>query len=154
MGRVLDNPRTGERIVIRCSGTETDGQVLMFDLYLQPGGHVPAGHTHPNQEERFTIEAGRLRFRMQGCTTVAHAGDVLVVPPRTPHWFGNIGDTVAHVRVEVRPALRMEQLFEQASTRGWSRLARLAIIPLQFRAEVRPDLRFFLGRWLRPLVAR
>src|SRR5439155_2855543 len=50
--RVIDNPISGERIVIRESGEETGGRRLSFDLYLPRGGHVPARHVHPLQEER------------------------------------------------------------------------------------------------------
>ncbi|MBO0706281.1 MAG: hypothetical protein J2P39_13235, partial [Candidatus Dormibacteraeota bacterium] len=54
-GRVIENPVSGERIVIRRSGAETGGALLAFDLFLPPGAHVPAGHVHPEQEERFTV---------------------------------------------------------------------------------------------------
>src|SRR5689334_15211043 len=62
--RVIVNPISGERIIIRVSGAETGGELLVFDLYLPPGGHVPAGHTHPSQEERFTLIEGLMRFRV------------------------------------------------------------------------------------------
>ena len=62
--RVIANPISGEQIVIHTSGTETDGKLLVFDLFLPPGKHVPSWHTHPVQEERFTILAGTMRFRL------------------------------------------------------------------------------------------
>jgi quercetin dioxygenase-like cupin family protein len=142
MRRVLDNSATGERIIIRHSGAETGGRLLVFDLYLQPGGHVPAGHVHPQQEERFRVLDGRVRFRLGRRTRVAGPGETLVVPPGTPHWFGNHGQTVAQLRVEVRPALRMEELFENAVERAtarspwWSRLLDLALVPLDFQPEL------------------
>jgi hypothetical protein len=42
VGRVIHNPISGERIVVRASGTQTDGRLFAFDLFLPPGGHVPA----------------------------------------------------------------------------------------------------------------
>jgi hypothetical protein len=39
---------------------------------------------------------------------------VVVVPPGLAHDFANAGDEDALVRVEIRPALKMEQLFETA----------------------------------------
>jgi quercetin dioxygenase-like cupin family protein len=116
--RVIVNPISGERIVIRESSEQTHGERLSFDLYLPPGGHVPARHTHPVQEERFMVVAGVMRFQLRGKTVVAQPGEVVVVPPRTPHWFGNAGDGVAQARVEVRPALRMEEVFEASATMG------------------------------------
>jgi quercetin dioxygenase-like cupin family protein len=142
MRRVIDNPRSGERIVIRQSGTDTNGQLLAFDLFLQPGAHVPAPHSHPRQEERFTVLDGRVRFRLGARSLVVGPGMTVSVPPGTTHWFGNQGTGVATLRVEVRPALRMQQLLE-ISVRGstkheqwWSRLTALALIPLDFRSEL------------------
>ncbi len=128
--RVIDNARRGERIVILRSGLETGGELLLFDAFLQPGAHVPAAHVHPRQEERFTMLAGTLRFCVGGQTMQLGRGARLTVPGGTPHWFGNVGDDVAQVRVEVRPALRMQQLFE---TDGW---LNWMLIPLDFQKEL------------------
>lgn len=114
-GRVIVNPISGERIVIRQSGAQTNGELLVFDLYLPPGGHVPARHTHPVQQERFTVVSGTMRFELPRKTILAHAGEVVTVPAGTPHWFGNAGSGVAQARVEVRPALRMEEVFEASA---------------------------------------
>jgi hypothetical protein len=54
----ISNPLSGERITI--SGTEADGSVLTWELSLAPGGQVPASHTHPRHEERFTVLAGQV----------------------------------------------------------------------------------------------
>ena len=143
MLRVIDNARSGERIVIRQSGAETHGQLLAFDLFLQPGAHVPAAHAHPRQEERFTVLAGRVRFRLARRAVLACPGMTLRVPSGTPHWFGNAGANVAHLHVEVRPALRMEELLATSVQRSirpaawWPRLVGLALIPLDFPSEVR-----------------
>ena len=113
--RTFDNPATGERVVIRTGGSETAGQLLVFDLFLPARGHVPAQHAHPTQEERFTVVDGVLRFRIGGRTILAGAGETVRVPPRTAHWFGNPGPLPAHAVVEVRPALRMEELLKASS---------------------------------------
>lgn len=159
MERVIENSRTGERIVIR-QGASDAGDVLVFDLFLPPGAHVPAGHTHPHQHERFQIKAGRLSFRINGRAITAGPGDVISIPPRTSHWFGNQGNTMAELRVEVRPPLRMEALLETSASTH--RLAELALIPLEFQAEVGvPNVPAFLLKWLltplvwmRPLLSR
>lgn len=141
-GRVIENRSTGERIVVRTTGAATDGALFEFDLYLAPGGHVPARHSHPDQEERFTVLAGGLRLRMGRRTLRARVGDTVVVPPRTAHWFANPGLAVAHVRVEVRPALKLEDLFDEAGRIERSglgpvaRLSDLAALLLAFRHEV------------------
>ncbi|HZC80007.1 MAG TPA: cupin domain-containing protein [Ktedonobacterales bacterium] len=147
-GHVIVNPISGERVVIRVSGAETGGELLVFDLYLPPGAHVPARHVHPVQEEQFTVLAGQMRFRVGRLgrrSILAHAGETVRVPAGTAHWFGNPGPQTSHARVEVRPALRMEELFEtteaigQADRRGGTRpprLTDLAHVVLEFQREV------------------
>jgi quercetin dioxygenase-like cupin family protein len=143
--REIVNPMSGERIVIRTSGAETDGRLLVFDLCLPPAAHVPAGHTHPMQAERFTVLAGQVRFTLGRRTILAAAGDVVEVPSGTPHWFGNAGPDTASLRVEVRPALRMEELLRASATmavggsffgRPLPRLSDLALLLLEFQREL------------------
>jgi quercetin dioxygenase-like cupin family protein len=144
-GRVIVNPVSGERIVVRQSGRDTDGRLFAFDLFLPPGGHVPAGHAHPTQQERFTVIEGSMRFRLGRRVILAVPGDSVAIPPRTSHWFGNAGSSVAHARVEVRPALRMEEFFEATEEIGRAghipgtrlpRVSDLARVMLEYRQEV------------------
>lgn len=143
MARVLENSASGERIVIRRGRAETAGELLEFDVYLQPGAHVPAGHSHPSQVEQFHVIAGRIQFRIRGRGFCLGAGSRLTVRAGTSHWFGNTGDDVAQLRVEVRPALRMEEVFETgarcadpSSAAWWLRLLDWVLIPLDFHPEV------------------
>jgi quercetin dioxygenase-like cupin family protein len=161
-GRVIENPISGERIVIRRSGAETGGELLAFDLYLPPGCHVPARHAHPIQEERFEVVGGLMRFRLGRRARITHPGETVVIPPGKAHWFGNAGAETAHARVEVRPALRMEELFEATEAigrgdGGWPgrhrghrpRLADLARVVLEYQREVAvPDVPAFAVRAL------
>ncbi len=145
VGRVIHNPISGERIVVRASGTQTDGRLFAFDLFLPPGGHVPARHVHPVQQERFTVVAGLMRFRLGVRTILAHPGESVLIPAGKAHWFGNAGAEIAHARVEVRPALRMEELFAANEAVGvagtlrgarFPRLTDLARVLLGFQREV------------------
>jgi quercetin dioxygenase-like cupin family protein len=161
--RVIVNSSSGERIVVRTSGEETGGALLVFDLFLPPGTHVPATHVHPSQTERFAVVGGRMRFELGGRSVVAGPGEVVEVPPGAAHWFGNAGIGVAHARVEVRPALRMEEMLE------WSGAMRplahflgltvprpidLLLLLLEFRREIAaPHVPAFLvNALLRPLA--
>jgi len=146
-GQVLDNPVSGERITFRQTRADTDGDLLAIDLELAPDGHVPGAHVHPHQEERFEVLSGVMKFRRGLKTVVASAGDIVVVPPGTVHRFSNGGTEPARVRVEVRPALRMEELFEttvalandgRTDKRGMPRPLDLALFMSAFEAEVRP----------------
>jgi mannose-6-phosphate isomerase-like protein (cupin superfamily) len=159
-GQVLDNPISGERITFRKTAADTDGDLLAIDLELSPDGHVPGAHVHPLQEERFEVVNGVMKFRRGLRTVVSRAGDIVVVPPGTTHRFANFGSEPAQVRVEVRPALRMEELFETAAAlaregrtdgRGMPHPLDLALFMSEFDAEVRAP--FAPAGLLRALMA-
>jgi hypothetical protein len=103
-------------------------------------------HLHPIQEERFKVMQGTMRFRRGLRTITARAGDTVVVPPGTVHRFENAGNTPARMRVEVRPALRMEELFEttvalaregRTTASGLPNPLELALFMREFNVEVR-----------------
>jgi len=110
-GQTVENPVTGERFTFTHTAASTDGELLAFDFALRPGGSVPIPHVHPVQTERFEVTAGTMRFRVGLRTVVATAGDVIEVQPGVMHAFANDGDEEARLRVEVRPALAMEEMF-------------------------------------------
>jgi quercetin dioxygenase-like cupin family protein len=110
-GDTLENPVTGERFTFTHTAASTNGELLAFDFALRPGGAVPIPHVHPTQTERFEVTSGRMRFRVGLKTVIAGPGDVVEVAPGVTHSFANAGDDEARLRVEVRPALRMEQMF-------------------------------------------
>jgi len=112
-GQTLENPVTGERFTFTHTAATTGGELLAFDFALRPGGAVPMPHVHPIQTERFEVLAGRMRFRVGLRTRVAEPGDVIEVAPGVMHSFANAGDDEARLRIEVRPALDMEQMFAE-----------------------------------------
>jgi quercetin dioxygenase-like cupin family protein len=112
-GHTLENPVTGERFTFTQTAASTNGELLAFDFALRPGGAVPIPHVHPIQTERFEVVAGRMRFRMGLRTRIAGPGDVIEVAPGVAHSFANAGPEEARLRVEVRPALAMEEMFAE-----------------------------------------
>jgi quercetin dioxygenase-like cupin family protein len=111
-GDILEHPVTGERIIFRKTAKDTGGELLQADVIMKPHGFVAAEHVHPRQEERFEVLSGSVQFRVNGVKREVHAGEITVVPPRTPHVWWNDSDHEAHVLVDVRPALRFEEFFE------------------------------------------
>jgi quercetin dioxygenase-like cupin family protein len=105
----IEDPATGQRIVFLQTGETTGGELLECDLFVEPGGFVPL-HAHPHQEERFEAISGSLQFRLGLRRRTVSAGEAVVVPPGTAHWFRNGVDTEAHFRVRVRPAWRTEHV--------------------------------------------
>jgi quercetin dioxygenase-like cupin family protein len=112
-GQTLENPVTGERFTFTDTAASTGGELLAFELALRPGGAVPIPHVHPIQTERFEVVAGLMRFRLGLRRRLAGPGDVVEVAPGVVHGFANAGDDEARVRVEVRPALAMEEMLAE-----------------------------------------
>jgi quercetin dioxygenase-like cupin family protein len=112
-GQTLENPVTGERFTFTDTASSTGGELLAFELALRPGGAVPIPHVHPIQTERFEVVAGLMRFRLGLRRRLAGPGDVVEVAPGVVHGFANAGDEEARVRVEVRPALAMEEMLAE-----------------------------------------
>ena len=113
-GQTLENPVTGERFTFTHTAASTGGELLAFELALRLGGAVPMAHVHPIQTERFEVLDGLMRFRIGRRRVHAGPGDVVEVPPGVAHSFANAGAEEAHLRVEVRPALAMEEMFAEA----------------------------------------
>src|SRR4029453_18026649 len=112
-GQTLENPVTGERFTFTHTAASTGGGLLAFDFALRPGGAVPIPHVHPIQTERFRVTEGRMTFRVGRRKIHAGPGDVVEVAPGVTHSFANAGDDEARLRVEVRPALAMEDMFAE-----------------------------------------
>jgi quercetin dioxygenase-like cupin family protein len=145
-GQIIENAVTGERITFIHTAADTAGQILELELELAADGRVAGAHVHPEQEERFHVLEGTMKFRLGMRTIVAAAGETVVVPAGRVHKFSNGGDAAARVRVEVAPALDMEELLCTATqlanegnvTRaGMPRPLHLALFVRRFRREVR-----------------
>ena len=145
-GQTIENPVSGEQITFLQTAADTAGELLEFELALSPDGHVPGAHVHPEQEERFHVLEGTMKFRMGLRRIVAEAGDTVVVPAGRVHRFANGGDSTARCRVEVVPALDMEQLLEttvelalegNVTRKGMPKPLHLALFVRRFAREVR-----------------
>src|SRR5215207_2176027 len=145
-GQTIHNPVSGESIEFIRTAADTGGELLEFELELAPDGRVPGAHAHPEQEERFYVLEGTMKFRLGMRTIVAGPGDSVVVPAGRVHRFANGGDGPARTRVEVVPALDMEQLFEttvelahegRVTRTGMPKPLHLALFVRRFEREVR-----------------
>jgi quercetin dioxygenase-like cupin family protein len=145
-GQIIQNPVSGERIEFLRTAADTDGELLEFELDLAPDGRVPGAHVHPEQEERFHVLEGTMKFRLGMRTIVAEAGDSVAVPAGRVHKFTNGGDGRARARVEVVPALDMEDLLCTTAElahegnvlrSGMPKPLHLALFVGRFRREVR-----------------
>jgi quercetin dioxygenase-like cupin family protein len=126
-GGVIENPVSGERIVIRGTAPRDGGDALVWELFLAPGGRVPSSHAHPRQEELFTVVDGLMRFRAGRRARTLGPGGSIAIAPGQVHSFANAGAVTAHVLVETSPPLDMAGLLETAAAmaRGTQQSARL-----------------------------
>jgi quercetin dioxygenase-like cupin family protein len=147
VGQTLENPITRERLTFLETADETKGELLRIELVFAPGGFVPAIHSHPQQEERIEVVSGTPSFWIAGDRHTAQAGEIVVVPPGTPHTWRNDGNGESRAVVELRPALRMEAVFESLAAlaaqgkldrRGFPSPLQGAVIAREFKDELAP----------------
>lgn len=145
-GEVYENPATGERAVVRLGTDESAGARLVVDLYVRPGGRVPAEHYHPGIEERFTVVRGRVGMSLNGRQTIADPGTSITIAPRVSHDWWNAGTDEAHVMVEIEPAARFEAAIlnvfglaqdGRTDARGMPTLLQLAVFAREFDDVIR-----------------
>ena len=142
---VVENPLSGERIIIMRRDGGPEANALVWDLVLGPGGRVPSSHAHPHQQECFTVLDGELDFRVGWRRLRVRPGQSVAVPPGRVHHFANRGRVPTRVRVETVPALDMEGLLRMAAAlaqdqhragKRFPRLVDLALFMREFEAEV------------------
>ena len=112
----IENPVTGERIVFLRTGEETGGELLEMDDFWARADHRTPEHVHPAMEERWEVIAGSVRFEIGGVKRTVGPGETVVAPAGTPHAARNIGEEPAHLRIQMRPALRWQEFVERLFT--------------------------------------
>ena len=96
-------PSAGAVLVSQSEGVRNrildvkDGRA-MAELVLLPGAEGPPFHVHDSFEEVFRVEAGVLRVQLLDGVHEVRAGEVLRVPPGTPHRPFNDGTELVVVR--------------------------------------------------------
>jgi len=170
VGESIENTVTGERGVLLKTPWEGSDASLEAELHVHPGGAVAGEHIHHHLDERFTVESGRIGFRLDGSESVAGPGEVVEIPRGSWHDWWNAGDdeeAVARVVVSDggRFLLMIENLFGLASEghsneKGMPHPLQLTMFATEFRDVIvfkRPPaaLQTLLFGVLRPVaVAR
>ena len=109
-GDVIENPVTGERIVVIEGAGDTGGAYLVGELTVRPGGQVVGEHIHDTLDETFEVVSGRISVRLDGRDSELGAGERAFVPRGTAHDWWNDSDEDVVVRVRVEPAGRFEEM--------------------------------------------
>jgi len=141
-GESLENPCTGERGVLVKAPWEGDDPSLEAELHVQPSGAVVGEHMHRYLDERFTVEAGRIAFRLDGTESVAEPGSVVEIPRGSWHDWWNAGEEEAVARVRISDGARFLQMIEtlfglardgHTNARGLPDPLQLAMFATEFR---------------------
>lgn len=90
---------------------DTDGAYALWHATIPPGGGPPL-HVHHNEDERFDILTGHLRFRVNEKELQAGPGDSLIANREVPHAFFNDTDEPATMLIHVTPG-GMEKMFHE-----------------------------------------
>ena len=75
---------------------EEHGATVSVILDDSAPGHGPRLHRHPYDETWVVVE-GNVTFQAGGESMVAGPGDIVIVPPDTPHKFTSDGPGRAHL---------------------------------------------------------
>ena len=146
MSREIINPRTGQRMIILKTGSETNGKLLSIECFSPSSQIREPEHVHPHQENIFEILDGTLHFRISGRTITMSRGEVVVIPARAPHHFWNESGKEAHYIQKFKPALNIEEFFRTYFTlarenklnkKGKPNLLRISKLCLKHQDEVR-----------------
>jgi quercetin dioxygenase-like cupin family protein len=145
-GDTIENPVTGERVTFLKTSAETDGELVVIDAAVAPGGFVAAEHIHPYQSERFEILSGEVEFKLGKEVLTARPGDVVMVESGTSHQFRNLGNEEIRFRTEVRPALSFETFLQTMFGLASEGKTNKKGMPNPFRLAVIMDEHFDLVR--------
>jgi quercetin dioxygenase-like cupin family protein len=106
--RVIENPVIKDRITVLKSQDDTNGEYLLAQLEVAPGGGNEL-HYHTSFTEKFSVIDGQLNVSLNGEEKILKVGESAFVPKLAHHRFYNTTDKYATAIVELRPARNFEK---------------------------------------------
>ncbi|MBO9659289.1 MAG: cupin domain-containing protein [Chitinophagaceae bacterium] len=95
---------------VKISGTDTDGNLAVFEqTSLSPGRGTPY-HVHPNQDEIFYVLEGSYRFKVGDELFDLAAGESIFLPRAIPHAWTQVAEK-GRMMVILQPAGKLEDFF-------------------------------------------
>jgi quercetin dioxygenase-like cupin family protein len=112
---------------------QPDGENLVVDAWLEPGGALPP-HLHPKQEERWSVVEGEVRFQLGSDKRVLRPEDgEVVVHPGTKHGLTSSSERETHLRCRVIPARGLQSFLEDSAAAAREGLFMRGGIPKSMR---------------------
>jgi mannose-6-phosphate isomerase-like protein (cupin superfamily) len=106
---LLDGPLGA---VLLAGAEQTRGTIAFLIHPLAPRALGSPVHTHTHEDEWSYVLEGEMGVEVDGRTSLARAGDLVLKPRGVPHAFWNAGDAPARILEVVTPA-GFERYFER-----------------------------------------
>lgn len=85
----------GTTFVVVEPATRDDGAEIVFEITMAPGAMGPPRHSHPTQDESWTVQAGELSLLVNNQWRTLAAGESLTIPPGTVQLSARAGQRAA-----------------------------------------------------------
>jgi quercetin dioxygenase-like cupin family protein len=145
-GDKITNARTGQIMIFRKTGKETDVSLLEIECFNPKSDEREPVHIHPKQESSTEVISGKLHFLVDGKEHIIGPGERLVIPAGVPHCFWNEDATEAHHIARFSPALNIAGFFDtffglsrdgKLNKNGIPNFFHTSIIALAYKDEIR-----------------
>jgi quercetin dioxygenase-like cupin family protein len=113
MQEIVVNEVTKERFEYLETSKTTNGKSFKFRVTVDKGAFFPVYHLHPSQDEKFTLEKGKLRLKVNGEERFLNVGQELLIKKGTAHQWWNIADSESVMVIELTPAGPTEEFIKQ-----------------------------------------
>jgi quercetin dioxygenase-like cupin family protein len=112
---------------------QPDGENLIVDSWLEPGGALPP-HLHPSQQEHWSVVEGEVRFQLGDDKRILRPEDgEVLVGPNTKHGLASSSDREAHLRCRVVPARSLQAFLEESAAAAREGLIMRGGVPKSLR---------------------
>jgi mannose-6-phosphate isomerase-like protein (cupin superfamily) len=111
-GTRIRNAFNGETFIF--THVDESADEVRFDVFLERGGMLTGTgrqHLHPNSDEDFSVQTGRLKLMVDGVWHELGPGESLTVPRGVPHLFRNRHDGETLFTTRFRPPEQFLRLF-------------------------------------------
>lgn len=97
-------------VCIKVSSRQTESMYELVQSIVPPGFSPPA-HVHRSMLQAFYVLDGRISVQLDRDWVEANQGEVVLVPPGTPHTFANRTDVPAQL-LQIQSGGALELMFE------------------------------------------
>ncbi len=94
------------------SRADSGGARMEFEITMAPDAMRPPRHTHPDQQESWTVVDGELSVQVEDDWRVLGPGETLTIPPDTVHTLKNRSRETVRFRDVHVPALDFQEYIE------------------------------------------